>query len=225
MTVSGLVVPAPTLRERKRNQTWAAIHEIAAEAALRCDCLAEITVDEIANRADVSTRTFFNYFSCKEDAVLGLRSPRIDDDLAENFELGVADDPVEKVAALMYAVSRDAGGSRTNRDRRFALMRRHPDLAHRLIEHVETIKDLVRKLVSRDLARSPRWLTAHHDYSVDEAAEILVAAAHSVVRIVIKSQLDTGTSPVASLTPLAHGGEDELVRSAARLFRNVIEEI
>lgn len=206
------MAPAPSLRERKRTQTWTAIHEIAAEAALRCDCLAEITVDEIAGRADVSTRTFFNYFASKEDAVLGLKQPEINSDLAETFTIGTGDDPLEKVALLIYAV--DSAGARSNRDRRLALMRRHPDLARRRIEHVEAIKDLVREVVARELATTPRWLAGEHEYSVDEAAEILVDAAHSVLRIVVRSQL--GTDP---------DGGDDIVRRAARRFRNVIEEI
>ena len=213
--IDAAVASAPSLRERKRTQTWISIHEIAAEAALRCDCLAEITVDEIAGRAGVSTRTFFNYFASKEDAVLGLKNPTVDDDLAASFTIGPADDPLEKVAALIYAVDSVAVGVR-NRDRRLALMRRHPDLARRRIEHVETIKDLVRAVVARGLATSPRWLAAERDHTVDEAAEILVDAAHSVLRIVVRSQLDTTTDTTAD--------GDDIVR-AARRFRSVIEEI
>ncbi len=59
------------LRERKKLATRQALHE----AALRLVAdrgLANVSVDDIAEQADVSPRTFFNYFSSKDDAVLGL---------------------------------------------------------------------------------------------------------------------------------------------------------
>ncbi len=46
------------------------------ELTLR-DGLAAATVNEIAERAGVSRRTFFNYYPAKEDAVLGMREPQI----------------------------------------------------------------------------------------------------------------------------------------------------
>lgn len=212
--ITAAAAPAPSLRERKRTQTWTTIHEIAAEAALRCDCLADITVDHIAAQAEVSTRTFFNYFASKEDAVLGLKNPTIGDEVAAGFSIGPDDDPLEKVAVLIYGVDSAAAGTRGNRDRRLALMRRHPDLARRRVEHVEAVKDLVREVVVRELAASSRWLAAEHDYSVDEAAEILVDAAHSVLRIVVRSQLDNDSEV-----------GDHTVARAARRLRSVIEEV
>ena len=60
----------PGLRERKRLATRRAIL-LAAITVVRDRGLEATTVDEIARIADVSPRTFFNYFSSKEEAIVG----------------------------------------------------------------------------------------------------------------------------------------------------------
>ncbi|WP_067365076.1 TetR family transcriptional regulator, partial [Micromonospora rosaria] len=57
-------------RDRKKRQTRAAL----AAAALRLVAergLDQVTVEEISDAADVSARTFFNYFSTKDEALVG----------------------------------------------------------------------------------------------------------------------------------------------------------
>ncbi|QJU53182.1 helix-turn-helix domain-containing protein [Herbiconiux sp. KACC 21604] len=60
----------PGLRERKKRETARAIEVAAVELAAELG-LAETTVEAISARADVTSRTFFNYYAGKEDAVLG----------------------------------------------------------------------------------------------------------------------------------------------------------
>ncbi|MDH6181829.1 AcrR family transcriptional regulator [Microbacteriaceae bacterium SG_E_30_P1] len=60
----------PGLRERKRRATRRAI-QLAAIDLVAEHGLDGTTVDEISRRADVSPRTFFNYFPSKEAAVIG----------------------------------------------------------------------------------------------------------------------------------------------------------
>jgi AcrR family transcriptional regulator len=61
------------LRERKRRATRRALQE----AALRLTAergLEAVTVEDISSAVDVSSRTFFNYFPTKEDALAGEQS-------------------------------------------------------------------------------------------------------------------------------------------------------
>ena len=61
------------MRERKKRETRAALAEAALRLALEKGA-DNVTVEEIAEAADVSVRTFFNYFQHKEHAILG-RNP------------------------------------------------------------------------------------------------------------------------------------------------------
>ncbi|CAN5694856.1 TetR/AcrR family transcriptional regulator [soil metagenome] len=59
------------LRELKKAETRAALSKAALDLATEHG-LDAVTVDAIAERAHVSSRTFRNYFSSKEDAILAL---------------------------------------------------------------------------------------------------------------------------------------------------------
>ncbi len=56
-------------REQKKLDTRRAIRDAALELAAQCG-LEGLTVEAIAHAAGVSPRTFFNYFSSKEDALV-----------------------------------------------------------------------------------------------------------------------------------------------------------
>jgi AcrR family transcriptional regulator len=62
------VDPSTGLRARKKAATRAALHEAALRLAAEHG-LEHVTVEAIADAANVSRRTFFNYFSGKEEAV------------------------------------------------------------------------------------------------------------------------------------------------------------
>ena len=83
-----VVDPEPcTLRERKKQQTRQAIHGAALDRIIEHG-LDGVTVEQICADADVSPRTFFNYFTSKAHAALGLDTVVTPERVAEAFRDG-----------------------------------------------------------------------------------------------------------------------------------------
>ena len=73
-----------TLRERKKQQTRQALHD-AALTLVSEHGLDGVTVEQICADADVSPRTFFNYFTSKAHAALGLDTVEVPEWAAVRF--------------------------------------------------------------------------------------------------------------------------------------------
>jgi AcrR family transcriptional regulator len=86
------MAPEPGLRAQKKIETRAALSRAALDLAIR-DGYDAVTVDAIAHAAHVSTRTFRNYFSSKEDAILSILGD-IEQRQADAFLARDADEPV-----------------------------------------------------------------------------------------------------------------------------------
>jgi AcrR family transcriptional regulator len=91
------------LRERKKQQTRSAIHD-AAFRLIEEQGLEATTIDQICQEADVSTRTFFNYYPSKAAAALELSTTDIDHGARDRFRSATGG----LVAALCDAVGSSA---------------------------------------------------------------------------------------------------------------------
>src|ERR1044071_5646675 len=95
------------LLERKRLATRKAI-QVAALELVAEHGLSGVTVDEISRVADISPRTFFNYFPSKEEAVVGDPPRRPSDESAARFVAGGSGDLFADLTDLLVDAWRDA---------------------------------------------------------------------------------------------------------------------
>ena len=112
----------PGLRERKKLQTRQAIHQAALQL-IDEQGLEATTIDQICAAADVSTRTFFNYFPSKAAAILQLPDATISPDVRERFL--AARGGLVRALCDVVGSSSDAGPDRVRLKK---LIANHPEL-------------------------------------------------------------------------------------------------
>jgi len=158
-------IEPPGLRERKRRATRRAIL-IAAISVVRERGLEGATVDEIARIADISPRTFFNYFSSKEEAIVGDGPELPDEDLQDAF---VHDrSPIlPGIATLFASVITPALHDQEVVLLRRAITKENPELGARrwatIHRFEEQVTDLIRRRLADEnpsLAGDPRGLSS-----------------------------------------------------------------
>jgi AcrR family transcriptional regulator len=120
------------LRERKKLATRLALHQAALELVAERG-LDAVSVDDIAARADVSPRTFFNYYPSKDDAILGL-DPAAAHRLAEAFALRPArETPMQALHAVLLDRATEMAEESELWPLRIQVIESHPVLLARLM--------------------------------------------------------------------------------------------
>lgn len=145
----------PGLRERNKQARRLALID-AAQALVRRDGLDAVTVEAICAEAGVSTRTFFNYFESKDDAVLGYEPWDLTSGAAEAFAAG---GPTGSLARdLEHLVTAIVDKPRIGHTRIACAMevaRGEPRLLGRTMLAIERHHQALAELVARRLGEAP----------------------------------------------------------------------
>lgn len=198
------------LRDRKREETRTRL-EVAAVTLVLRDGLDHATVDSISSMADVSPRTFFNYFDTKEDAILGIKDIDLTPEVvARHMSRADGADVVESTVMLLLSLISPTIEGKTLHDQRHEVLRRHPQLFGRHMAQMSRMVDPLLDAVTTVLENDGS------DRVVDRMqAEVLLSLCGGAVRAAVKEwvALDE-TTPVETIQP-----------RALALIRSVLERV
>ena len=185
------------LRERKKRDTRRAIN-LAALDLVEEKGFSAVTTEEIASRAGVSARTFFNYFPSKEDAVIGTTPDELEAYAADLEQARDGESPVDALRRLLAGMMAPASFDPKLRVRRRRILLGEPALAPALVGNNIRIQSALTAALERRLGVGPGG-------SLE--ARLTVAVAIAAVRACIEHQ--------------QNGGSGELEANIAKAFDRI----
>jgi AcrR family transcriptional regulator len=193
------------LRDRKRAATYRAIEEAAVEVALEHGYEAT-TAEAIAERANVSLRTLFNYFPSKDRAIAGRAVALVDRDRARELLDECAPDIFKGMTRIVAAASAGTDFDSTLMRRRHDLICRNPTLLHQQLMAVQEMEEGLARIVADYLRDEPSRRHLSGRATVEEEARLVVTVVGAAIRYSMKMWLE---NDAASLDP-ARGIENAL---------------
>ena len=171
--------PPVSLRERKKAATRRLLRRAALELVAERG-FGNVTVEDIAEAADVSPRTFFNYFPSKEAALFGGEPDRAAGLRDRVARLSPGAPAVQVLGAVLAqdaevvaAELRSLGGDPADWLRRMKVARTDPHLRAAQAAHMATIERAIGEGLATRLGADPE---------TDLYPSLLAAAAVGVVR-------------------------------------------
>ncbi|GAC78809.1 TetR/AcrR family transcriptional regulator [Gordonia malaquae] len=188
------------LRERQRAETLQRIHDAAIDL-VRDEGFTAATVANIADRAGVSRRTFFNYFPTKEDAVLGAGPATVPFEALDGLLDGP--DQLKKATLVVHAVASSVRHVRTDEPVRRALVKSIPELRARGGQHHIASQELLAEALSER-------------FDADDAARAtaLVMVGSAVLRYAYTLDPDIVDDP-----------DSPALTAAVELFRTTLKDL
>jgi AcrR family transcriptional regulator len=174
-------LPVTGLRARKKWQRRQAIASAARHLALEYG-LDGFTVDDVAARARVSPRTFFNYFDTKETALIGVDHGLVLELGQELLKRPRSERPLTALQKVFISDEDNLAEVAENWVARLELARRHPKL---MPYHLAVMHD-----VEQELTANMRKRLACDD--LDPFPTIVVSAAVNAVRSVLSWWYENG---------------------------------
>jgi len=132
-----------SLRERKKQTTRKAFRRSAVTLVTQHG-LGAVTVEAIAANAELSPRTFFNYFSSKEDALCGLDPNLVTDMLSVLAARPTTETPAEALRAMLIEVLTTLDEDQEELLDRLRIIRSNPTL---LVRYVASWAEVERQLI------------------------------------------------------------------------------
>ncbi|MDJ0350332.1 TetR/AcrR family transcriptional regulator [Cryobacterium sp. PH29-G1] len=205
------------LRDRKRLETRRRLEDAAVTLVLQGG-LEHTTVDAISELADVSPRTFFNYFESKDAAILGLRQVEVDaTELAEQCAQMTERGLLDSVVHLLLTVMGPPSTRPTMREDRLEILRRHPHLLTTQLAQFTQLTAAVTEAVAALVAKDARFAS---DSPADQAAsaDLVLALCGGAVRVAVREWAEMNPTD-------ATDAADQLESRAISLAREVSEKL
>jgi AcrR family transcriptional regulator len=155
--------PAPhsSLRERKKIATRRALHRAALDLVAERGFL-HVTVEDIAETADVSPRTFFNYFPSKEAALFGVEPDRAEALRERLLRAAPGESALEALRVVLGQQARAMaeelaalGGDPADWLRRMKAVRVDPHLRAAQAAHMTMVERIVTEALAARLRTDP----------------------------------------------------------------------
>ncbi len=169
----GVSAESTGLRERKKEQKRGRLKDAALELFAERG-FDDVTVDEVAERAEVSKSTLFRYFETKEDLILADTRGHGDAFLAAFAERPVDEPVLSSLRAAVHSLVSNVQADRARFQRRTRIVADSPTLSSRSLERqIEWEDGLARAILPRFPDRD----------DAEARASVIAAATLAVVRI------------------------------------------
>lgn len=205
-----MTTPRTGLREQKKQATREALREAALRLALERGP-DNVRVDDIAESAGVSPRTYNNYFSSREEAIVAAvtteREARVAAAVADQpAGVRLADAVIEAIVEV-YTSAGDPGHDA------MLLITTRPTLRDAFVHSATAIEHPLAGAIARRLGDTdPR------------AAHVLAAGVTAAVRVALEQWLQpAGTSPAAGGLVVPSGPLPTLLRTALELLAPALD--